>query len=765
MGFRGSRVRISPSRPFFSFKAFGFADSTSISTIAEAIAVLVALFVLFGCERAPPSVVILDLASSLATARVHRERAGLDLGTPEARAALVHGWSRADGARNGDTFVSSAGPESALDFFLVEPRNIEVSLRGLPIGSSGSIAHAVTLAVNETDITAFAMEPGWHSYRVEIPKSRLRRGLNRLVLRYEYAPPRPPALGKSGRSRQAVIWDRLGYSPTVGGDARVRQVESGLVLPYGSRVEYYFRARRASLLILDGLQRIEGGQGQLEIEIAREGSEPTIVLLGTQRRTASFELGSEGGLVRLSVSALPRIAGADGELLLVRPRVAAPLSLTGTDTPRGSSVAPPTGRPNIIVYLVDTLRADRLGCYGYSRPLSPNIDAFAAEATLFENAVAQSPWTRPSVVSVFTGLWPRSHGVNGPRDRLAVEATTLAEVLREDGYATVGFIAQPNVARRFGLNQRFDTYRLHPRSKTSGRRLNEAFENWLDSRAAGDQRPIFLYLHTVEPHSPYNPPAQYRQRFAAGVKTAVGKAAFLKAVKRGEIPVTESLVGDLTALYDAEVAFSDATFGALVEILKQRGLYDNSIVIFLSDHGEEFNEHGRWEHGKSLHGQLLDVPLIIRFPDFAHGRRVEAPVQHIDVLPTLLDYVGLETPRFVQGNSLLALLTGTGEPGEVARQLYSFVDLGGIRATSVTNAEWRLILPDSPRFGFASELYDRRVDREERRNLASERPIVAGHLETLLAARVQEDTASLEGGEAELDEEMTNRLRAMGYLN
>ncbi len=144
MGFRGSRVRISPSRPFFSFKPLGFADSAFVSTIAEAIAVpsvLVALFVVFGCGREPPSVVILDLASSLSTARVHRERAGLDLGTPEARAALVHGWSRADGARNGDTFVSSAGPESALDFFLVEPRNIEVSLRGLPIGSSGSTAH------------------------------------------------------------------------------------------------------------------------------------------------------------------------------------------------------------------------------------------------------------------------------------------------------------------------------------------------------------------------------------------------------------------------------------------------------------------------------------------------------------------------------------------------------------------------------------------------------------------------------------------------
>jgi arylsulfatase len=299
----------------------------------------------------------------------------------------------------------------------------------------------------------------------------------------------------------------------------------------------------------------------------------------------------------------------------------------------------PAPARNLIVYLVDTVRADHLGCYGYRLPTSPALDAFALEAVLFENAYAQSSWTKPAVASIFTGLRPWRHGANQRRQRLADEAVTLAEILAAAGYRTAGFITNPNVGGAFGFRQGFERYHAE-REEQSGESVRRAAFDWLEARGE-DARPFFLYLHTVEPHSPYRDALDRAGEFGARLADPqIGLRRHLRALGDGSLRAAPETVSELVALYDAEVAAADTSFGALLDELGRRGLADETIIVFVSDHGEEFADHGGFEHSRTLYEEVLRVPLIVRAPGFA-PRRVAASAQHVDLLPTLLDLVAV----------------------------------------------------------------------------------------------------------------------------
>lgn len=418
----------------------------------------------------------------------------------------------------------------------------------------------------------------------------------------------------------------------------------------------------------------------------------------------------------------------------------------------------------MIVYLVDTLRADHLGCYGYKKPVSPRIDAFAQEATLFRHAVAQSPWTRPSVATILTGLLPRTHGVHRKKHALAPEAVTLAEALQGRGYRTAGFITNGNVARSFGFGQGFDTYELLGRRRSAATDVHARAAEWLEKEWKGDA-PFFLYLHTVEPHAPYAPPEPFRQRFASGVRNeALTRMRFLRQLEEGTVPASPGLRRDLLALYDAEIAANDAAFGNLIDLLRQRGLWQDTIVVFVSDHGEEFFDHGGWEHGKTLHTEMLDIPLIVRVPGAGNGRTVERQAQHADVMPTVLDALGIPIPAAVEGRSLLPWMAGSasGDGGE-EDAAFSWLDEYGVQAASVTTPGWRLIDQRSP--GFKRSLYDRRADPQEQSDRAVDRPVRSGYLATRIKAEEQPRKGMLKAREGVMDPELRRQLRALGYVH
>jgi arylsulfatase A-like enzyme len=421
----------------------------------------------------------------------------------------------------------------------------------------------------------------------------------------------------------------------------------------------------------------------------------------------------------------------------------------------------------VIVLVIDALRADRLGCYGSDRGATPNLDRFAAEAVLFANAQAQAPLTNPAVASLFTGLWPQSHGVTDLRFKLPERAPTLAETLAAGGVATAAVVANGNVDAGRGLARGFEHFKYlrdvrpgeyHARASD----INEAVLAWLDRE---QRRPFFLYVHTLGPHSPYQPQEPFRSRFAGGVvDPELGSNAWQRRLERGAATVTPKTIVDVAALYDAEVAENDAAFGGLVEELRRRGLFDESVIVVLADHGEELFDHGGFGHGRHLHAEVLDIPLLIRFPHGRDTRRVERVVEQVDLMPTVLELFGFAAPAPVEGRSLLSLC-GPSEPEDWKNRAVSHLDREGRVGVSLLTPSWKLIL--ETRDGqVVPALYDRRADRRERRDLAGERPEEVEALRSALQALLDGGPGGLERPEpaAPPDQETLERLRSLGYV-
>ncbi len=418
-------------------------------------------------------------------------------------------------------------------------------------------------------------------------------------------------------------------------------------------------------------------------------------------------------------------------------------------------------RPNIVLYVVDTVRADRLGVYGYEKPTSPRLDAFVEGAVLFENAYAQSSWTRPAVASLFTGLLPPGHRTVDRRSVLPEEAVTLTEILSANGYEGLGLIRNPNVGRAFGFAQGFTRFRSEDRDRDET--MLDRVRVWLDERQ-GAEDPFFLYLHAIDPHGPYAPAPEFEQMFDAGGAPAEYRTVnYLLQLNRGEVAPDAGTAEALSRLYDAEIAQNDRAFGQLLDELETRGLAGDTAVIYVSDHGEEFEEHGRWEHGISLYEEVLRIPFVMRLPGIA-PRRLEAPAQHVDLLPTLLAYLGIEAPATDGRNLLAARRAGDGRRG-----VYTHLDVDGHRAASVIRGRYKLVLTQSPSPSQGSEpmLFDLETDPGERENLASGRPEIVERMLDLLADRglAGEVEPALEIDEDEIDEDLRRRLKALGYVD
>ena len=350
-------------------------------------------------------------------------------------------------------------------------------------------------------------------------------------------------------------------------------------------------------------------------------------------------------------------------LIAARPSDPRPTSATDLDNQDRASSSSAAMPPNVLIYMIDTLRADRLGIYGYDKPTSPNLDALAEDGVVFSHALAQSSWTRPSVASLLTGLHPRSHGVNTRADALSETATTVATALGEAGYQTAAFVTNGNVSPTYGFDLGFDDFsylgerrsrEVHVQSDV----VNERVFVWLENRDT--TRPFFLYVHATDPHDPYAPRNPFRDRFIEAPRYPDRIA--LRMLREdppaaAEIP---DVARELSALYDAEIAFNDHQLGLLLEDLKARGLYDSTIVLVVSDHGEEFRDHDDWGHGRTLYAEQLRVPFVLKLPRQAFaGRVIDAVAQHVDAMPTIIDLVGAPPVASAQGRSLRPAIHGT----------------------------------------------------------------------------------------------------------
>lgn len=405
---------------------------------------------------------------------------------------------------------------------------------------------------------------------------------------------------------------------------------------------------------------------------------------------------------------------------------------------------------NVVIVTIDTTRADHLGCYGHPRSRTPVIDGLAEEGVLFEWAYTPVPVTCPSHATMMTGKVPFGHGI---RDNalfvLGEDQTTLAEVLKEHGYSCGAAIGSFPLLARFGLDQGFDFYdeRLGEASDDAfGNRVikkqrlffderkaalvNESVFPWLEQNAAN---PFFLWVHYFDPHHPHEPPNPYNYQFADD-------------------------------LYLGEIAYSDECVGTLMEKLKQLGVYENTLVVVLSDHGEGLWEHNEYTHSLLAYNSTLRVPLVIRAPGGASGRRVSERVGTVDLFPTILDRIGISLPSDLHGRSLLGHLrpeegNRTAEPAPLYAETLSprlSHGLGEIRA--LFDGDYKYL------HGPIKELYDLEKDPGELTNLVDSEPDVAARMRSKLEAYLEENATSGAAQQVAIDEETERRLMALGYL-
>jgi len=440
-----------------------------------------------------------------------------------------------------------------------------------------------------------------------------------------------------------------------------------------------------------------------------------------------------------------------------------------------------TGR-NVILISVDTLRADHLGCYGYERDTSPNIDALAADSALFYNTYASSPWTLPSHVSLLTARNGVHHQVYHDDESMDPDMMTLAEAFASEQYACAAFTGGGFVSPVYGFSQGFDTYDVGVGGvfhQDSAERVFQAASKWIDRHV---ERDFFLFLHTYQVHSPYACPPPYKVMYLND-ESLFGNVDLIhhlggKDSLYREIPELERQ--NIIDLYDGEIRYTDEKLvGPLLSKLKEMDLYDRTLVVFISDHGEEFFDHGGWGHGHSLYDESLKVPLIVKFPNSSfRAKKCDNVVSLVDLMPTIMEVMGLKLPEEeLDGQSLIPLLAGD------EREDRTFLaDVGSnvmgfhIPQKIATNrGREKLILsqrfnPEDldffthppPQIG-PVELYDLLDDPLEQYNLADQKPQFSAQLIRWINDYYVQAKKS-QVSKIQIDESVKEQLKALGYI-
>jgi arylsulfatase A-like enzyme len=407
----------------------------------------------------------------------------------------------------------------------------------------------------------------------------------------------------------------------------------------------------------------------------------------------------------------------------------------------------------VLLVSIDTLRRDHVGAYGYARPTTPRLDALAREGLLADDAVSTSSWTLPAHVSLLTSLDPGAHGGVDMEHGFDGRVPTLAEALRQAGFATQAVSSHLYVSAVYGLDRGFDHLDFH-----QDRKATDVADRAVDLLDRHGDRPFFLFLHFYDPHWHYDPPAATRAMFERPYRGDV-TGLWQDFSKRERVSPAD--VDHLLDLYDGEIRYADDEVGRVLDHLKARGLDRSTLVVVTSDHGEEFQEHGSWEHQKTLYEEVVRIPLVVHGPGVP-ARREPAQVSLLDVAPTVLAWAGLPAWPHAAGRSLLT------SPG--AREAYGETDHtdDGTHKLFLRGAQgrWKAIvsLSRADRTVRATEWYDLASDPAEQRPAAPP-PDVAEALRRRAVGRWQQGRAASAPGKAvALTPEQRDRLRALGYV-
>ena len=474
-------------------------------------------------------------------------------------------------------------------------------------------------------------------------------------------------------------------------------------------------------------------------------------------------------LHRFSESSRRPLRCLPGGLPLVLARLAQPLPLVaafclagsgcsdaGTDEPEGAASGAGATPANVVLIVIDSIRADHLSCYGYERETTPELDALAAQSVRYANAFSQAPWTTPSIASMLSSQYPTALGIRHAKSALSDDLVLLPEVLRDHGFITGAVISHSFTSAKWGFSQGFDSFDesniLGYESVTSPGVTASAIR-FLDRQREGA---FFLFLHYFDPHFAYV--NHDRFSFGAGAEDYAGPVKsgqeFLPLAKQ-RAQLERADVEELNRLYDSELALTDHYIGKVLDHLRTLGLFEDALIIVTGDHGEEFMDHGMLGHAKTLYNELVSVPLIIKFPR-GSAAVVETPVALVDLYPTVLDVLGLEAAPALVGRSLLSI-DAAGEVRPVFCETSRRRELRGIVADG-----YKLVLDLETG---EQQLFHLANDADENEDLSAALP---GRVESMMEPLQQwmrdEGEVVLRERNLELDPEERERLRRLGYL-
>ncbi len=467
-------------------------------------------------------------------------------------------------------------------------------------------------------------------------------------------------------------------------------------------------------------------------------------------------------------------------------------------------IAQGTQKPlNVLLYMIDTLRADHTSLYGYARETTPTLKRLGAQSLVFDDCTVQATWTKPSVASLMTSLYSYTHGIVHDDDTIPSGSSTLAEQLRTAGYVTASVLANPLAGRISGLQRGFDyvsewqavkRYFSEPEDRaTDSAAVNKIVFRWLEQHR---EEPFFLYAHATDPHAPYRPPAGFEEKFAKPAESPEFNRDFRRlkemALSHGGFGVSRALcvhagvnperfIQRAVDRYDGKILHNDWSLEQLLRKLKELGILENTLIIVVSDHGEEFWEHGWTGHGQSLYQELSHGVLLMWNPKLIPvPRRVGEPVQLIDVMPTVLDLLGLKIPNAVEGQSLAPFAKGQSFQRNSPVMTSRFAHPYGqhdeldpenhIDSVALLDASWKLIYRENAKLiGLNKiELYDRHSDHGDTKNVAAQnQPEVErmmGGMDKWMAAQKQIRNAFGHGAKATMDQKTLDQLRSLGYL-
>ena len=430
-------------------------------------------------------------------------------------------------------------------------------------------------------------------------------------------------------------------------------------------------------------------------------------------------------------------------------------------------------KPNILFIIIDTLRSDHAGCYGYNRPTTPELDRLASEGILFQSAIASSSWTIPSIMSIFTALDPSLHGVTSHSDRLGPGFATFAGSLKQGGYQTAGIVSTPSLVSQFGFNTGFDFYDdisipmnvgmdLSEQDKSAtGYHLKETSEpvtrlavGWLRNRRDA-KKPFMLFLHYFDPHVDYQPPAEYAAMFTDPSYAGSRDGTEILSLKNKLL--TQEDKKHIVDLYDGEIRYTDDQIARLFEELRSLDLYSNTLIVVTSDHGEEFWDHGSLGHGHTLYEEQVKVPLVIKLPGGeSAGTVCTNLISHVDLMPTILARVDLPISSQCQG----AIVSW--EEKQTASECRMETDIeGSIKAIRTYTHKYIKHFPSD-----AEEAFRLSEDPGEKKNLAESQKPPADFREVL--AHFDKWAEILKtakpGVKITIDDELSRKLRSLGYV-